>query len=337
VEEGLTLPLFRPKSEERSGSLKTSAEAQDAKEREEHWRLLYVAMTRAQEHLFVGGMLKPRQIEKGVSDQTWYYQVDNALQAMGIAADEDGQRVYKVDALRGDIKSKALDPADAIEHYKGVLPAWAVDPARAEARPPKPLAPSAIIPVDDVPNPPPDAKMRQAARRGVLLHGLLERLPIVAPERRAQVADTWLLNSGGVIDDVQRREMVDAALRVLNNPAYTEIFSANALAEAPLAGVVDGRVIAGTVDRLLITDERITVVDFKTGRRVPDSVTQVSKHHLAQMAAYVAVLEGVFVGRQVDAALIYTSGPSLIPIDPATLAAHKPGFMEQQFVLDQMS
>jgi ATP-dependent helicase/nuclease subunit A len=336
VEEGLTLPLFRPKSEARSGSLKTSAEAQDAKEREEHWRLLYVAMTRAEEHLFIGGALRPKQIKNGVSDQTWYYQVDTALQAMGVAADEDGQRVYKVEASTADIKAEKSDSADKIELYEGALPAWAIEPARAEARPPKPLAPSAIVPVDDVPNPPPDATMRQAARRGVLLHSLLERLPLVASERRVQVADTWLQNAGGVVDDDQRREMVGATLRVLNDPGYAQIFSAKALAEAPLAGVVDGRVIAGTVDRLLITDDRITVVDFKTGRRVPDSATQVSKHHLAQMAAYVAVLEGVFPGRQVDAALLYTSGPRLIPIDPATLAAHKPGFMEQQLVLDQM-
>ncbi|MBK7283083.1 MAG: PD-(D/E)XK nuclease family protein [Sphingomonadales bacterium] len=84
--------------------------------------------------------------------------------------------------------------------------------------------------------------------------------------------------------------------------------------------------VAGTVDRLLVSDAMVLVIDFKTGRRVPTSADAVSAHHKAQMAAYVAVLRGIFPDREVRAALLYTSGPKLIPLTDADLELHKPGF-----------
>ena len=68
------------------------------------------------------------------------------------------------------------------------------------------------------------------------------------------------------------------------------------------------------------------LVDFKTGRRVPGGLDQVPAHHLMQMGAYAAALAVIFPGRAIDAALLYTSGPMLVPLPGATLEAHKPGF-----------
>ena len=67
------------------------------------------------------------------------------------------------------------------------------------------------------------------------------------------------------------------------------------------------------------------MVDYKTGRRVPGDEAAVPSYHKAQMAAYAAVLEGIFPGRTVQAALFYTSGPKLINLSAETLAAWRPG------------
>jgi ATP-dependent helicase/nuclease subunit A len=76
----------------------------------------------------------------------------------------------------------------------------------------------------------------------------------------------------------------------------------------------------------LVSDTQVLVVDFKTGRRVPHSVAQASPHHLAQMAAYAAVLQGIFPEREVRAALLYTSGPKLLALGHDDLARYKPGY-----------
>jgi ATP-dependent helicase/nuclease subunit A len=77
---------------------------------------------------------------------------------------------------------------------------------------------------------------------------------------------------------------------------------------------------------LLVADDHVLVVDFKTGRRAPATIDMVSRHHLQQMAAYVAALGVIFPGRRVEAALLYTAGPRLLRLTPALIEAHKPGF-----------
>ena len=172
--------------------------------------------------------------------------------------------------------------------------------------------------------------MRQAAVRGVRLHKLFERMPAVPSKMRAAVADRWLQESAGEGDPLIRKDIVATAVEIIEHPDFAEIFSADALAEAPIAGIVGDRVVAGTVDRLLIKDSEIFVVDFKTGRRVPRSVDKVSIHHKAQMGAYAALLTNIFPGRVVRAALLYTHGPSLIELPGDVLRAYKPGFSDQQ-------
>jgi len=117
--------------------------------------------------------------------------------------------------------------------------------------------------------------------------------------------------------------MVESALAVLAEPAFAHVFAPGALAEVPLAATVDGQVIAGTADRLLIEPHRITVVDFKTARRPPASLAEVPESTLVQMAAYGAALAAIYPGREIAAAVLYTQAPRLIAIPSAMLAARK--------------
>ena len=117
--------------------------------------------------------------------------------------------------------------------------------------------------------------------------------------------------------------MLAAALSVVDHPGFAAIFSDQALAEVPLAATVEGVVVAGTADRLLIEDGCITVVDFKTTRRPPADAATIPVATLRQMAAYVAALEAIYPGREVRAGLLYTHAPALFELAPADLAPHK--------------
>jgi ATP-dependent helicase/nuclease subunit A len=156
--------------------------------------------------------------------------------------------------------------------------------------------------------------MRAAARRGILIHELLERLAPVEESARASVAGRWLEHSAGIDDDAARAEIVDQVCGALSNPAYAPLFGPGSLAEAPLAATLgDGRVITGTVDRLLVEQGRVSVIDFKTGK-VPASEAAIPNAHRAQMAAYAEALRIIFPGREVRSALLYTGGPTLYEV-----------------------
>ncbi|TZG27863.1 double-strand break repair helicase AddA [Sphingomonas montanisoli] len=320
------VPVPRPKKDEMVDELRRDADDHAAREAAEHWRLLYVAATRAEEHLVIGGALGPRA--KGVPpSRSWYGAIEAAMTGVGAEPVED-ELWGTASHFRGSAPLAAgtrKEPKPRSELPVISEPAWLRIGAPREERPPRPLAPSSLGP-DEVADPPPTPAMRAAGRRGSLLHALFERLPGVAPADRSGAAERWLEHSAGVADADERRALVADACAVIDHPAFAAVFASDALAEAPIAAVVDGDVIAGTVDRLLVSADRVLVVDFKTGRRVPGSVEAVPIHHLRQMGAYAAALATIFPGRRIEAGLLYTSGPALIVLPPDVLAAHKPGF-----------
>ena len=318
------LPVFPPRKAEAGEVLGGIAEAERVRERQEHWRLFYVAATRAEERLVIAGA-PPRG---KVPETSWYALAERALTDLGVPAGE-GERSFVGAGTVVPLRRKPVAAAETGE--LALLPAFLRRPAPEEARPPRPLAPSSLG-EDVTADPPPGPAARAAAERGRLIHALLERLPGVAPAARTAAAERWLAGAGGVADPGVRAEVAGAALRVLAEPRFAELFGASALAEAPVAATLaDGTVVSGTVDRLLVTPERVVVVDFKTGRLVPGDVGAIPPYHLRQMAAYAAALAVVFPDRAVEAALVYTAGPVLWPLPAALLAAHKPGFaaMEQ--------
>ena len=156
--------------------------------------------------------------------------------------------------------------------------------------------------------------MQAAAERGVLIHQLLERLAPVDASSRKYAAERWLERAAGVSDPAFRSEIVEQVCTILSDPTYAPLFGLGSLAEAPLAATLpDGRVIAGTVDRLLVENNRVSVIDFKTGR-VPASAAAIPNAHRAQMAAYAEALGVIFPGRRISASLLYTAGPLLFEV-----------------------
>jgi ATP-dependent helicase/nuclease subunit A len=159
----------------------------------------------------------------------------------------------------------------------------------------------------------------------VLIHKLLERLPELPPEEREARALDWLSRQAADVGDAEREAMLASALAVLTEPGWAEIFSSRALAEVPLAATVGGQVIAGTADRLLVELDRVLVVDFKTARRPPQGLADMPRSTLRQMAAYSAALGVIYPGRRIEAAVLYTQTPLLVPVPDEALAAHKAG------------
>jgi len=298
-----------------------AAAARDAA-MQEHWRLMYVAMTRAEEALFIGGSLGKQRRDKGPHEDSWYARL-LPLFAGDLLADPlwGGRREWGTRAapLAKTDAEVAEDPA------AGPLPVWALTPIGPEPRPPRPLAPSAAG-EDLAPDPPlPPQAAKVAARRGSLIHKLLERLPELPESERESAAQGWLARQAGDLPEESRAEMLASALGVLAHPEFAVIFSQQALAEVPLAATVGGIVVAGTADRLLVKANEVMVVDFKTTRRPPASTAAIPMATQRQMAAYVAALEAIYPGRPVRAAVLYTHAPALFVLPPAMIAGHKQG------------
>jgi ATP-dependent helicase/nuclease subunit A len=316
---GRKLPLPDLRGEEKVGRIAEADERARAAEREEHWRLLYVAMTRAEEALFIGGALGKRETEPAAD--SWYARVAPLFESDPLADDIWGERrEWGKCSEPLEIQLEPELPSEA------VLPAWVTRPIGPEPRPTRPLAPSSAGEEQGADPPLPPGVAAEAAQRGVLIHKLLERLPDVAPVERASRARAWLERHAAHLDEPARDDMLARSLAVIDDPHWAELFGPAALAEVPLAATVGGQVIAGTADRLLVEPDRVLVADFKTARRPPTSLEEVPASTLRQMAAYAAALAAIYPDRIIEAALLYTQTPQLIAIPAKLLEAHKPAF-----------
>ncbi len=327
---GTTLPIFAPRPAEarRATAYAALGAARAEATAQEENRLLYVALTRAEDRLIVCGW----QPAKGTAD--WHAKVTAGFAALaGVeevpfdwappGSDAGGRAVLRLtsgqtDPPRGE---RAADRG-----AEASLPPWATTPAADEA-PTFPLAPSGLPGEEETPAAAPHGKpdpRGERFRRGRLVHALLQHLPDHPTAARAAVGRSWLARPGQGLDPATQAGVLAEALAVLEHPGLAEAFGPDSLAEAPLAGRIGGRLLAGQVDRLLITDHRVVVVDYKTNRPPPDHAEAVAPVYLRQMAAYRALLRQAFPGRAVEAWLIWTYGARSMPLPAALLDAHEP-------------
>jgi len=275
----------------------------------EHWRLLYVAMTRARDRLIVCG---PKWKGAEAPNVSWRAAVEEALDRLGAEEIEtpfgNGKRFGKV--LHADAA------ADFVRE-RVTLPAWARAPAPGAQRI-EIAAPSRLHRVDPALfSPRGDGQKR--FRRGLLIHGLLERLPDVAPAQRAKAARAWLERQG--VDEALVEAYTREALAVIEDPRFAAVFGPKSRAEAPIIGEAAGRSVRGVLDRLVVDDARVIILDFKTDRPSPTDVAKTPDAYVLQLALYREVLRKIFPAKPVTCALLWTETPHLMELPKARLDA----------------
>jgi ATP-dependent helicase/nuclease subunit A len=111
---------------------------------------------------------------------------------------------------------------------------------------------------------------------------------------------------------------------VLRDHRFAEVFGPGSRAEVAIAGSAKalpaGLKISGRIDRLVLLPGRVLVADFKSNRPSPARIEDADPAYLRQMAIYAAVLADVFPDRRVEAALVWTDGPKLMPVPENLLA-----------------
>ena len=323
--EVLLWPPRRAFAEEVTESERARVAALDGNE---FRRLLYVAMTRAEDRLYICGW----RGKNAPPDGNWYELIRAGLR--GIAAESEDAFLKEAGETAGATVLRLVapqtadaEPDDKAGAARGVLdplPPWAREAAPPEPVPAKPLAPSRP-PEDEMglPSPlGPDGGLR--FRRGTLLHRLLQHLPGVAPERRGAAARRWLERSAADWDEESRARLAAEALAVVSDPAFAHLFGPESRAEVPITGAIGSTVISGQLDRLAVSSDSIFVLDYKTHRQPPATESQVPEIYLRQMALYRALLAGAFPGRPVRCALLWTEGPRIMELSDAILDRFAP-------------
>ncbi len=332
-QQGIHVPVFCPRTALRSGAVARAAAASKTRQMAEHNRLLYVALTRAEDELIICGA----ESRQALPSECWYSLIKTGFNALGVQADDAGVLSFRVaqTAAPDRVETRETSHTAPLPAWAGVVPDWRALPPRTETTKPEPLAPSrstddparramAASPLGSG-----IAAMRltqQAAlAKGRLIHALLQHLPDITPTARHAAGRKYLAQPGLALSIAQQDLILNSVMSVLEASALQPLFAPGSKAEVPLAGVLDDIEIGGLVDRLAVQDDAILVADYKTDRLPPSSPDAVPPAYLRQLAAYQAVLEQIFPAKPITCLLIWTETAAVMPISTALLARHAPG------------
>jgi ATP-dependent helicase/nuclease subunit A len=254
-------------------------------------------MTRARCWLVVAGAGTVKQ------DGCWMNLVRAGVHAAGATEIGDGIQRHAY----GDWPP-AIDSVSAPDRQT-VLPAWATLPAPEAPRPPQVVSPSDLGGAKALPGEPtyPEA---EAKARGTALHRLLERLPGLDPA-------LWPDHAATLIDDpAHLADALAEAQLVLQHPDLAPLFGPESLAEVGVTAPWNDRILAGSIDRLIISPDRILVIDYKSNTLIPDRPEATPEGVLRQLGAYAHMLAQIYPDRRIETAILWTKAPSLMPIDP---------------------
>ncbi len=335
-EGGHSVPVWVPRVAMRSERVRRALEREADEDRAERNRLLYVALTRAQDRLVVCGWEPARSL----APESWHAMVRRGFERLdataepftALAGDWAGERLVVESGQQARVErsdAPAREREAPLPTWAGRAPDWRPVPLAPEPQPPHLIAASrpegvelGVVPRTASP---------LAARPGVdpflhgrLVHALLQNLPDLPPGERLEAARAYATRPGFGLPRAEARRVVEEALGVLADPALAPLFGPGSRAEQPLVGVVGGTVVSGVADRVAVMPGAVLVADYKTDRDPPERAEDTPALYLGQLAAYQAVLAAAFPDRPVRCILVWTRAGCAMPIPDALLAAHRP-------------
>jgi ATP-dependent helicase/nuclease subunit A len=326
-----TPPLFFHASSKEMHVAETLEHRADAEaaQKAEYWRKLYVAMTRAEDELYVTGTLT----RQGKIDGSWYEAIEQALRPFSdVVRDDEGVETalaYPQGQSGAAGASAGASPPDALAPLRlAELPAYRlrriVRPSTAftETDPDHALD----TPAERVGDP----RDPEAARaEGIALHALLQHLMKVPqadwPAVSAKALGVLLPDRAETHAAIARK-----AQSILTRLDLVHIFGPNSRAEVPILahGTRNGVpiTIAGRIDRLVVEPGRVLVVDYKSDAQVPATEKDVPAAYVSQLGLYAQIAGQLFPGHRVEAAILWTSLEMLMNLAPDRLAKAVAGF-----------
>ncbi len=335
-----SVPLWVPRAALES-RLFAHERAQAEQERDREFRrLLYVAMTRAADRLYVYGV----QGGKTLPEKSWYALIakglqqnlkDEVLALPPEVANDNGAPVDSLPpVLRFATPQTSKTQPDGLlppqKHVKPTIPAWAHRPA------PPPLAkmvkfrPSDALAAGNDNRPgaaSPLAQGRESQLRqlGTVVHSLLEYLPALPQEERAEAARRYLARPAWKLDAATQQATAQQVMAVLQDPEFGILFGSDSRPEVNVSGLIEKaglpQMMSGQIDRLVVGEKTVTIVDFKNSRKIPAHAGEVSEDYIIQMAAYRLALQQIYPDKKVKCALLYTQAAKLVALPDKKLDA----------------
>jgi ATP-dependent helicase/nuclease subunit A len=309
---GADYPFFCPTSDNLPPNCLQAKEQLKSRANEEYRRLLYVALTRAESRLYIGGY----KATKPVIEDSWYKYIargfDNLPDVQQIEFNGDSILRFVNHATDKPDRCETITPQDNQEIE---APDWLFKAMPQEPSPPRPLSPSRPSAPEAPALSPLKTVQDQRFKRGNITHKLLQILPDIPQEQREQNALRYVSQPAHDLSKNVQQSIVAEVLKILNHPDFAPIFGEGSVAEAPVTGLLNGNVlVSGQIDRLLVREGQVLIIDYKSNRPPPSDVNDVPQIYFNQMQSYADLMRSIYPNHSIKCALIWTDGCRLMEL-----------------------
>jgi ATP-dependent helicase/nuclease subunit A len=276
---------FKAKSKQNLKAFDKAYETQECLEQEEYNRLLYVALTRARDHLILTGYHK----DANYPETCWYH--------FASLASPQSLKEPETQVIGKDHNKM---PAD---HPQNLIPNW------LETK---------IIDHQDTHFRPSTLRGTQGKHHYEYAYGILVHKLLFEGAKEKSKLTLSYASSLPIALTLKPHEIqmaLDEAISVLKAPQFQNLFNAKkSLGEVPVQGLLEGKMFSGVIDRLIIQEKSIVLIDFKTDLTPPEDFKKVPENYLVQMGCYQKLLEQMYKGYDFKIALLWTKNLSLMEL-----------------------
>lgn len=304
----LPYPLWTDTTKQACTIYKTHRDQLYDQDYAEYLRLLYVALTRSRDHLIIAAEPKKGKIMA----RSWFDIAQHAIVSIPDTTETENAYILEYKGIRATAENTQTPP----ESIAQTMPAWLRDPPPKEQDPKRFIQPSLLGRGDDPALSPVHNQDEYRFKRGILTHKLFQFLPDIELSQRNAAARIFLNKNAQSLPENIQQEILSEVFAVLNDPVFADVFGPESLAEVSITGEIGGgRILSGQIDRLVIKNDRIMIVDFKSNRPSPQNPQDIPENYRDQLKAYKQAISITYPDRPVICALLWTDRAILMPVE----------------------
>lgn len=293
------LPFWLTSKSTQNSFIKIHKDFKDSKNKNEDLRLLYVAMTRAKDELYIAGFGKALQ-------DSWYARISNSLDEINCSNQE-----FLEDEIKENLASK-LDLFE-FEHFTKVVGKdhiFSKNLSKEEENSNQNLPD--FIKKFSSPTKQISKKSKTTnskARQGILIHKILEIIGKFSKNfdnidkiYLNDLVKKIIQNDQNLVQD-QKNQVLEQIAQFINSETFDELFSKNNRFELPISGFINDKFVNQRIDLLVIKNNEILIIDYKSDENPDDKIPQ---EYQEQLNSYKKLISDLYPNHKIQTAILWT-------------------------------
>ena len=254
----------------------------------EYLRLLYVGMTRAEDHLIVCGYEGGRSI----AENCWFELVHKVMKEIAVEVD-DGKLIYGTNNNYFNHKEKNLPETQKTEYFYPRNKIFQKDINKSMS-------------VQYISN---SLSTVSPAQYGVIFHKILE--DSVAAKEMSIMSNHPLI---GTLDEKSQKRITKSIALLSANIDFNSLIQNHTLTELSIGTLGDEKIKLGRIDLIIYLEKEIIIIDYKSDINPATSLNTAPENYITQLLSYKKIVQKIYPEKKIRIQILWLENGQLMEI-----------------------